>query len=328
MDTARERAGVDPWRDEYGWQETYRWQEMDGWQDADPWQESLERSLARRGKSAPSSTGDDRNRPSPDDRNRPRPDNRNRPRRGDRNRHRPDDRNRPRRSTGKRLRTRILSAKTIVAAAVLAAIVASVLANNGPDSAPTLARADAQRAATAAPSAKARARHAALAAWRRCPLAIAPAGYVNPLAQAIINPERVDQGVDYSGVGKLVAIGAGRITRLIVEGSGWPGTFIQYRLLDGADAGCYVYYAEGVVAADGLRVGDRVSAGEPIATIIPAYSTGIELGWGAGVGTKAYAQVAKQWNPTDDEDNIASAAGKSFSALIGALGGPPGKIEG
>ncbi|HEV3389976.1 MAG TPA: hypothetical protein VG057_13250 [Solirubrobacteraceae bacterium] len=330
MDTARERAGVDPWRDEYGWQETYRWQEMDGWQDADPWQESLERSLARRGKSAPSSTGDDRNRPSPDDRNRPRPDNRNRPRRGDRNRHRPDDRDRkrPRRSTGKRLRTRILSAKTIVAAAVLAAIVASVLANNGPDSAPTLARADAQRAATAAPSAKARARHAALAAWRRCPLAIAPAGYVNPLAQAIVNPERVDQGVDYAGVGKLVAIGAARITRLTMEGSGWPGTFIQYRLLDGADAGCYVYYAEGIVPADGLRVGDTVSAGEPIATIIPAYSTGIELGWGAGVGTKAYAQVAKQWNPTDDEDNVASAAGKSFSALIGALGGPPGKIEG
>ncbi len=151
---------------------------------------------------------------------------------------------------------------------------------------------------------------------------------MNPLAQAIVNPERVDQGVDYAGVGKLVAIGAGRITRLTTEGSGWPGTFIQYRLLDGADAGCYVYYAEGVLPADGLRVGDTVSAGQPIATIIPAYSTGIELGWGAGIGTKAYAKVAGQWNPTDDEDNVASAAGKSFSALIGALGGPPGKIEG
>jgi hypothetical protein len=320
VDTARERAGDDPWRDKYGWQETERWQEADGWQEADPWQESLERSLARRGKSAPSSTGVDRNRS--------RPDNRDRPRDGARNRSRPNDRTRPRPSTGKRLRTRILSAKTIVAAAVVAAILASVLAHNGPDSAPTLARADAQRAATPAPSAKARARHAALAAWRRCPLAIAPAGYVNPLAQAIVNPERVDQGVDYAGVGKLVAIGAGRITHLTTEGSGWPGAFIQYRLLDGADAGCYVYYAEGVVPADGLRVGEAVSAGQPIATIIPAYSTGIELGWGAGVGTKAYAQVAKQWNPTDDEDNVASAAGKSFSGLIGALGGPPGKIEG
>ncbi|HEX4280953.1 MAG TPA: hypothetical protein VHZ27_09305, partial [Solirubrobacteraceae bacterium] len=135
MDTARERAGDDPWRDKYGWQETERWQEADGWQEADPWQESLERSLARRGKSAPSSTGVDRSRSRPDDRDRPRD--------GARNRARP--------STGKRLRTRILSAKTIVAAAVVAAILASVLAHNGPDSAPTLARADAQRAATPAP---------------------------------------------------------------------------------------------------------------------------------------------------------------------------------
>jgi len=161
-----------------------------------------------------------------------------------------------------------------------------------------------------------------------CPLAVAPAGYVNPLAQAIVNPERIDQGVDYAGIGKLVAIGAGRITHLSADNDGWPGAFIEYRLLDGADAGCYVYYAEGVVPADGLRVGATISAGQPIATIIPVYPTGIELGWGAGIATKAYAQVAGQWTGTDDEDNIASAAGKNFSALIAALGGPPGKNEG
>ena len=143
-----------------------------------------------------------------------------------------------------------------------------------------------------------------------------------------MKPERIDQGVDYAGVGKLAAIGAGRITYLATDNSGWPGTFIEYRLLDGADAGCYVYYAEGVTPADGLRVGDTISAGQLIATIIPMYPTGIEIGWGAGVRTKAYAKVAGQWSPTADEDNIASAAGKSFSSLITALGGPPGKIEG
>jgi hypothetical protein len=249
----------------------------------DPWQESLERSLARRSRSR---------RPS-----------------------------RTRRSASGLV-------KSIPAIALVAAILASALSGGGTGADPTAARAAAQRAATAAASGKPRRRDSTPANWRSCPLAIAPAGYVNPLASAIVNPERIDQGVDYAGVGKLVAIGRARVTRIATESSGWPGTFIQYQLLDGADAGCYVYYAEGVIPADGLSVGETITAGQPIATIIPAYPTGIELGWGAGVGTKAYAKVAGQWDPTDDEDNIASAAGKSFSALIAALGGPPGRIEG
>jgi hypothetical protein len=305
VDSRDDRARVGPWRDigrsharreVDGSQEIDSWEEMDRWQDADPWQESLERSRARRGKSPRASTG--------------------------------NDPNRRRRSTSKRLRTRILSAKTIAALAVLAAIVASVLVDNGPDSAPPPARAAAQHAATARVTATSRAHHARRAAWRDCPLTIAPAGYVNPLEQAIVNPERIDQGVDYAGVGKLVAIGAGRITHLATNNSGWPGTFIEYQLLGGADAGCFVYYAEGVTPTAGLRVGDTVTAGQPIATIIPVYPSGIEIGWGAGLATKAYAKVAGQWSPTDDDDNIGSAAGKSFSALITALGGPPGKLEG
>jgi len=143
-----------------------------------------------------------------------------------------------------------------------------------------------------------------------------------------VNPERIDQGVDYAGVGKLVAIGAGRITDLATDNTGWPGAFIEYQLLDGADAGCYVYYAEGVRPMDGLRVGDTISAGEPIATIIPAYPTGIEIGWGAGLATKAYGEVAGQWSPVDDLQDVPTAAGRRFSALIAALGGPPGKDEG
>ncbi|MBV8219838.1 MAG: hypothetical protein JO325_15350 [Solirubrobacterales bacterium] len=264
----------------------------------DPWQESLERSLARRGKSRQEGTGSDARL------------------------------RRTRKSAAKRLRTRILTAKTIPAFALVMAILAGALTGGGPDASPSAARADAQRVAAAAGSAKPRARNATQAAWRKCPLAIAPTDYVNPLQSAIVNPERVDQGVDYAGVGKLVAIGSGRITRLATDGSGWPGTFIQYQLLSGADSGCYVYYAEGVVPADGLRVGDTVSPGEPIATIIPNYPTGIELGWGGATGTKTYAKVAGQWSASDDQDNVASAPGRSFSALIAALGGPPGKLEG
>ena len=293
MESRHDRARVRPWAETDRSHEVDAWEATDRWQDADPWQQSLERSRARRGKST---TG--------------------------------VDRDRHRRPAAKRLRTRILSAKTIAALAVVAAILATVLANNGPDSSPAPARAAASGRATAAAATKSRPYDARRAAWRDCPLAVAPAGYVNPLADAIVNPERIDQGVDYAGVGQLVAIGAGRITHLATDNSGWPGAFIEYQLLDGADAGCFVYYAEGVTPADGLRVGDTISAGQPIATIIPVYPTGIEIGWGAGTATKAYAKAAGQWNPTDDEDNIGSSAGKSFSALIAALGGPPGRLEG
>jgi hypothetical protein len=163
---------------------------------------------------------------------------------------------------------------------------------------------------------------------RGCPLAAAPAGYVNPLAGAKVKPERIDQGVDYAGSGVLVALGAARITYLATSNTGWPGAFLEYQLLGGADAGCYVFYAEGVRPVQGLHVGQTVNAGDTVATIIPTHPTGIEIGWGAGTDTKAYAKVGGRWSPSDDRGNVATAAGKSFSALIAALGGPPGKVEG
>ena len=237
----------------------------------------------------------------------------------------------PRHAAKARSRVPVAGARGVVALALLAAIAAGTLAGNGPQDSTPPARADVSHAAirssptgpqSTAPST------AGSAGWASCPLAVAPQGYANPLAGAVVKPERIDQGVDYAGSGTLAAIGTGRVTHVATSGSGWPGAFIEYQLLDGADAGCYVYYAEGVIPADGLHVGQTVSAGQPLATIIPRYPNGIELGWGAGTATKAYAKVAGQWNATDDQDNVASAAGRSFSALIAALGGPPGKVEG
>jgi hypothetical protein len=163
---------------------------------------------------------------------------------------------------------------------------------------------------------------------RACPFVVASSGYVNPLAGASVKPERIDMGVDYAGSGTLVAIGTARLTYVATSETGWPGAFVKYRLLGGPDAGCYVYYAEGVIPARGLHVGQTLAAGQTIASIIPGYATGIELGWGAGASTETYAATSGQWSATDDEDNVASPAGKSFSALIAALGGPPGKVEG
>jgi hypothetical protein len=163
---------------------------------------------------------------------------------------------------------------------------------------------------------------------RTCQPVVRSSGYVNPLAGARVTPERIDQGVDYSGSGRLTAIGAARVTYAATSGTGWPGAFLEYQLVGGPDAGCYVYYAEGVSPAPGLRVGERLRAGQAVATIIPGYSSGIEIGWGARVGTTTYAAKKGEWNDTDDADNVPSAAGKSFSALIASLSGPPGKVEG
>jgi hypothetical protein len=153
-------------------------------------------------------------------------------------------------------------------------------------------------------------------------------GYVNPLAGAILRPKRVDQGIDYEGTGTLTALGAGTITMIATSDTGWPGAFIEYRLTAGPAAGCYVFYAEGLVPAADLHAGERVRPGQPIAALIPGDDSGIEIGWGAGQGTETYAATLGEWSTTADNENIPTAAGRSFNRLIQSLGGPPGRIEG
>ncbi|HZO77653.1 MAG TPA: hypothetical protein VFB39_06380 [Solirubrobacteraceae bacterium] len=151
---------------------------------------------------------------------------------------------------------------------------------------------------------------------------IAPAAkYVNPLAHAKVTPERIDQGVDYAGTGNLNAIGWARITRVETKNTGWPGAFIEYHLLHGGHAGRWVYYAEGVRPANGIHVGRLVRPGRVVAHLIPGWSSGIEIGWGANIGTETLAAEHHQYTyPT--------RCGRNFSAFVKALGGPPGKAEG
>jgi hypothetical protein len=141
-------------------------------------------------------------------------------------------------------------------------------------------------------------------------------------------PERVDQGVDYAGTGSLAAIGPGKVTYVGTDGTGWPGAFLEYRLLSGPSAGCYVFYAEGIEPLPGVHKGQTVVGGQEIASIIEGWSTGIEIGWGAGVGTRTYTAQTSGWTHDDDARSVASPAGLTFSALIAALGGPAGKVEG
>jgi hypothetical protein len=288
---------------------------------AEPWRESLERSRARRGKPTPSAIESNRSRPG----------------RGIAHAelaHASATYWPLRwRAIAKRSRMLAVSSAGIVLLALLAATLPSGFDGRGGQASATATRAAAFRRPAGSPYADSGgvapgSRAAGVRVTSSCQAVAGSNGYVNPLAGARVTRERIDQGVDYAGTGTLAAIGAARVTYLATSNTGWPGAFIEYQLLGGPDAGCYVFYAEGVIPAPGVRVGDTVRAGQAIATIIPGWPHGIELGWGAGISTKTYAAKMGEWSPREDAYNVASTAGKSFSALIASLGGPPGKLEG
>lgn len=147
-----------------------------------------------------------------------------------------------------------------------------------------------------------------------------PGTYANPLrAIASLNPERIDQGVDYSGYGPIFAVGDGQI--LSTSNSGWPGgTFISYRLADGPGAGLVVYAAEDIDPA--VSVGQSVTAGTVLGTMYEG-PDGIETGWAdpSGDGT-TMARDAGQFSGANS-----TAYGANFSQLLVSVGAPPGVLQ-
>jgi hypothetical protein len=151
----------------------------------------------------------------------------------------------------------------------------------------------------------------------------AASGYVNPLANASVRAERIDQGVDYAGTGTLGAIGPGVVTNVVQTGSGWEGGgYVEYKLTAGPQAGRSVFYAEGVTPT--VSVGQTLTPGQPVATIIPGAPHGIEIGFAAGQGQAAYANVYGGGY----SEGQRTAAGQAFSDLLASLGAAPGLAEG
>ncbi|HEY1356521.1 MAG TPA: peptidoglycan DD-metalloendopeptidase family protein, partial [Solirubrobacterales bacterium] len=104
------------------------------------------------------------------------------------------------------------------------------------------------------------------------------AEYVSPFVSA--TEGRIDQGVDFTGVGPILAIGDAEI--LSTGAPGWPeGGGVLYRLLDGPEAGRVIYVFEGARAT--VEAGQRVFAGQQIATFVPGGS--IEIGFADTAGT-------------------------------------------
>lgn len=143
-------------------------------------------------------------------------------------------------------------------------------------------------------------------------------GYVNPLARAHVTPERIDMGVDYAGTGNYVAIGNGVVTQVNPGGWGQYGNYMEYQLTDGPNRGQYVFYAEGITPS--VRVGQRITAGQVVASLIPGWHSGTEIGWGSGRTNTTYA-AAFGGGYTE---GARTAAGQSFSDFVRSLGGYPG----
>jgi hypothetical protein len=152
----------------------------------------------------------------------------------------------------------------------------------------------------------------------------APSGgsgsYANPLRSVGgLTPERIDQGVDYSGYGPIFALGDGVV--LSTVNAGWPGgTFIAYRLSDGPAAGLVVYAAEDIDPL--VQVGETVTPSTELG-LVYAGPDGIETGWAApgGLGDTMAAQ-AGQFSGANS-----TAFGANFSQLLQALGAPGGILQ-
>lgn len=213
-------------------------------------------------------------------------------------------------------------------AAALSATTASASTSSSPTSSSATSFADAlasaQSTTDSAPAASTTGGASTSAGAANAGGGVAGSGYVNPLANAHVRAERIDQGVDYAGTGTLGAIGPGVVTEVVKSGSGWEGGgYVEYKLTAGPYAGHSVYYAEGVTPT--VSVGQRLSPGQQVATIIPNWPTGMELGFAAGKANQTSYATAYGGGYSE---NALTAAGQAFSHLIASLGGPAGLTEG
>ena len=147
-----------------------------------------------------------------------------------------------------------------------------------------------------------------------------PGTYTDPIANiGDLTPERVDQGVDYSGFGPITAVGDAQIES--TSNSGWPGgTFICYKLLDGPAAGLAMYAAEDIEPL--VSVGQQVSAGQTIGNMYEG-PDGIETGW-ADPSCDGVT-MARDYGQFSGSNS--TAFGANYSQMLQWLGAPPGVMQ-
>ncbi|HEY5318012.1 MAG TPA: peptidoglycan DD-metalloendopeptidase family protein [Solirubrobacteraceae bacterium] len=161
--------------------------------------------------------------------------------------------------------------------------------------------------------------------------AVQAGSYSNPFADVPAGhlvPERIDQGVDYADdtADPILALGDASISYAGPD-PGWNGYSVNYTLADGPYAGRYVYVAESLTPT--VHTGQRVVAGQEIATFAEPDTDGIETGWAAGPGlVLPKARTLDQQAHGEDPGDNRTYCGNNFSELLARLGAPPGLPEG
>ena len=143
--------------------------------------------------------------------------------------------------------------------------------------------------------------------------------YCNPFrAIPNLNPERIDQGVDYGGAGPLYAMGPGTIDVYKNRtDAGWPGgTFVSYKLSAGPASGMIIYLAENIDLNPGLHSGSFVYSGTVLGTLVNA-SPDSESGW--GVQGASYTAEHSCY-----VEGCSTALGSNFNQLLVCLNTPSG----
>jgi hypothetical protein len=149
-------------------------------------------------------------------------------------------------------------------------------------------------------------------------VAVAPI-YLNPFRNVNgLVPERIDEGVDFSGTGPVYALGDGIVTSATGAAGGWPGGgWITYQLTNGPGQGLNVYVAEDVTPI--VQVGQRVTPSTVLGYMFEG-ADGIETGW-AALGSLAQSQVTEAV-VTGGAFSFPTTAGLNFEDLLVSLGAP------
>jgi hypothetical protein len=119
---------------------------------------------------------------------------------------------------------------------------------------------------------------------------------------------RIDQGVDFTGHGPILAIGRAKILR--TGAPGWPeGGGVLYELLEGPLKGKVIFTYEGVDVPHWLKPGMIVRKGQPIATFRPGGSieTGLADRSGVPISHTEYEGM---------EDGTPTKGGNLFHRLL------------
>jgi len=130
-----------------------------------------------------------------------------------------------------------------------------------------------------------------------------------------------DQGIDFTGAGPVYAPDDLKITSVRAH-TGWAGEggLIVGQLLTGPRKGRYVYFAEDIRPARGVRVGQTIRKGQPVAQATGSgKAPGIEIGWARNPAGAAYGTThdGKPGGPTP-------ASGLDFGKYItGSAGAHP-----